>query len=225
MAGGAPVYPGILVFQNAFASFSQTTSITTTGTYYDIAAGYIDGDNWLDVAAAGQGATGGLRVWRNSFGSWIYSSSGLTTTNTFRGVALDDVDLDGKPELVASRFGFPSATGGGVFIYKYDANTNTWSLAPNQIALTGSYYKLKLNDLNNDGWLDLIAGGGSTTGSAGPVHVARIGQRFRGDDLTHQHRQCRSAGCGRFRSQRPAGHRRSRQFRWRRSGLVGRRGA
>ncbi len=166
VAGGAPVYPGILVFRNAFASFSQTTSITTTGTYYDLAAGYVDGDTWLDVAAASQ-AGGGLKFWRNSFGSWTYASNGLTTTNTFRGVALDDVDLDGKLELVASRFGFPSATGGGVFIYKYDSLANTWSLAPNQIALTGSYYRLKLNDLNNDGWLDLIAGGGSTTGSPG----------------------------------------------------------
>jgi hypothetical protein len=40
VAGGAPVFPGILVFQNNFASFSQTTSITTSGTYYDLAAGY-----------------------------------------------------------------------------------------------------------------------------------------------------------------------------------------
>lgn len=167
VAGGAPVYPGILVFQNAFSSFSQTTSITTTGTYYDLAVGYVDGDNWLDVAAAAQTATGGVRFWRGNFGTWLYSNNGLTTTNTFRGVVFDDVDLDGKPELVASRFGFPSATGGGAFIYKYDSLANSWSLAPNQIPVANSYYKLKLNDLNNDGWLDLIAGGGSTTGSPG----------------------------------------------------------
>ena len=165
VAGSTAASPGIQVYQNAFASFSQTASITTTGTYYDVAAGYVDGDTWLDIAAASQ--TGGLKFWRNSSGTWIDSSSGLTTTNTFRGVVLGDVDLDGKPELAASRFGLPSATGGGIFIYKYDTGTNTWSLAPNQIPLTNSYYKLVLSDLNNDGWLDLTAGGGSTGGSAG----------------------------------------------------------
>ena len=115
----------------------------------------------------GKRATGGLRFWRGSGGTWTYSSAGLTTTNTFRGVTFGDVDLDGKPELIASRFGFPGPSGGGLFIYKYDSGANTWSLAPNQIPLTNSYYKLALSDLNNDGWPDLVAGGGSTTGSAG----------------------------------------------------------
>jgi hypothetical protein len=168
VAGGAPVYQGIHVFLSTGASFSETTPITTTGQYYDVAADYVDGDGSIDVVAAGQAATGGLKFWRGNYGSgWIYDSAGLTTTNTFRGVTFGDVDLDGKPELIASRFGFPSSTGGGLFIYKYDATTNTWSLAPNQISLTNSYYKLELGDLNNDGRLDLVAGGGSTTGSSG----------------------------------------------------------
>ncbi|HTP08020.1 MAG TPA: VCBS repeat-containing protein, partial [Anaerolineae bacterium] len=168
VAGGAPVYQGIRVFLSTGASFSETTPITTTGQYYDVAADYVDSDSSVDVAAAGQGATGGLRFWRGNLGSsWTYSSVGLTTTNTFRGVTFGDVDLDGKPELIASRFGFPSPSGGGIFIYKYDSTSNSWSLAPNQIPLTNSYYKLELGDLNNDGRLDLVAGGGSTTGSAG----------------------------------------------------------
>ncbi len=61
-----------------------------------------------------------MKFWRGNFGTWTAASTGLTTTNTFRGVTFGDVDLDGKPELIASRFGFPSATGGGLFIYKYD---------------------------------------------------------------------------------------------------------
>ncbi len=165
VAGGAPVYQGIRVFLSTGASFSETTPITTTGQYYDIAAEYVDGDGYVDVAAAVQ--NGGLKFWRYNGSSWTYASAGLTTANTFRGVTFGDVDLDGKPELVASRFGFPSSTGGGLFIYKYNTGTNSWSLASNQIPLTNSYYKLELDDLNNDGWLDLVAGGGSTTGSPG----------------------------------------------------------
>jgi hypothetical protein len=167
IAGGAPGYPGVLVFQNNFNSFSQTTAITTTGTYYDVAVDTVDNDGWLDVAAAAQASTGGLRFWRGNFGAWTAANTGLTTTNTFRGVTFGDVDLDGKPELLASRFGFPGPTGGGLFIYKYNIGTNAWSLAANQIPLTGSYYKLLLDDLNNDGRLDLVAGGSSTTGSPG----------------------------------------------------------
>jgi hypothetical protein len=166
VAGGASVYQGIRVFLSMGASFSETTPITTTGQYYDVAADYVDGDGSVDVAAAAQ--NGGLKFWRGNDGnSWTYASADLTTTNTFRGVTFGDVDLDGKPELIASRFGFPSSSGGGLFIYKYDQVANRWSLAPNQIPLTNSYYKLELGDLNNDGWPDLIAGGGSTTGSPG----------------------------------------------------------
>ena len=165
VAGGAPVYQGILVYLNQGASFSETTPLTTTGTYYDVAAGYVDTDGAVDVVAASQNS--GLKFWRGNYGSWTYTSAGLTTADTYRGVAFGDVDLDGKPELLASRFGFPGPTGGGLFIYKYDTLTGSWSLAPNQIPLTNSYYKLELGDLNNDGWPDLVAGGGSTTGSPG----------------------------------------------------------
>jgi hypothetical protein len=167
IAGGAAAFPGILVFQNNSISFSQTTSITTTGSYFDLAVGYVDGDNWLDVAAAAQASTGGgVKFWRGNFGTWLAANNGLTTTNTFRGVTFGDVDLDGKPDLLTDRLGPPSAIGGGIFIYKYDTVANTWSLAPNQIPLTNSYYKLLLDDLNNDGWLDLTAGG-STASSLG----------------------------------------------------------
>jgi hypothetical protein len=168
VAGGAAVYPGIRVFLSTGASFSETTPITTTGAYFDVAADYVDNDSSVDVVAAGQGATGGLRFWTGNFGSsWTYHSAGLTTTNTFRGVAFGDVDLDGKPELIASRGGLPGSSGGGLFIYQYDSLAGTWSLTPDQIPLTNSYDKLELSDLNNDGWLDLVAGGGTNSGSAG----------------------------------------------------------
>ena len=164
-AGGAPVFPGVHVYLNLGLNFSQTTSLTTTGTYNDIAVGYIDTDGYIDVVAAANSA--GLKFWRGNAGNaWIYASNGLTTTNNFRGVTFGDVDLDGKPELVAARSNIASSTGGGIFVYDFD-NISTWSLAPNQIPVTNSYYELALDDLNNDGRLDLVAGGGSTFLSQG----------------------------------------------------------
>jgi hypothetical protein len=160
-AGGTPVFPGLHVYLNQGATFSQTTSLTTTGTYNDVAAAYVDNDGYIDVVAAADAA--GLKFWRGTANNaWIYASTGLTSVNNFRGVTFGDVDLDGKPELVSARSNISSTTGGGLFIYDYNINTGSWFLASNQLPVANSYFKLTLDDLNNDGWLDLVAGGGST---------------------------------------------------------------
>ena len=166
VAGGAPVYPGVHVYLNQGSNFSQTTSLTTTGTYNDIAAAYVDADGYIDVVAASNAT--GLKFWRGNFNNaWTYSSVGLSNTNNWRGVTFGDVDLDGKLELVAARSNIASATGGGLFVYDYNELGGTWALAPNQLPVTNSYYKLILSDLNTDGRLDLVAGGGSTFLSQG----------------------------------------------------------
>lgn len=165
-AGSAPVYQGVHVYLNFGGSFSQTTSLTTTGQYEDIAAAYVDNDGYIDVAAAANAT--GLKFWRGGFNnSWTYTSSGLTTTNNWRGVTFGDTDLDGKPELVAARSNIAGSTGGGLFVYDYEIFPGSWSLAPDQLPVTHSYFKLVLADLNNDGRLDVTAGGGSTFLSQG----------------------------------------------------------
>ncbi|MBI5565795.1 MAG: VCBS repeat-containing protein, partial [Chloroflexi bacterium] len=165
VAGGAPIFTGIHVYLNQGSNFSETTALTTTGTYNDIAAAYVDNDGYIDVIAAADST--GLKFWRGNFNSaWIYASTGLSTTNNWRGVTFGDVDLDGKLELVAARSNIASSTGGGLFVYDYDL-LGMWSLSPNQLPVTNSYFKLVLADLNIDGRLDLTAGGGSTFLSQG----------------------------------------------------------
>jgi hypothetical protein len=166
VAGGAPVFQGVHVYLNQGSSFSETTALTTTGTFNDIAAAYVDHDGYVDVIAAANST--GLKFWRgNANNAWIVASNGLTTSNNWRGVTFGDIDLDGKPELVAARSNIAGANGGGIYVYEYDIQSNLWSLGPNQLPVNNSYYKLILDDLNTDGRLDLVAGGGSTFLSPG----------------------------------------------------------
>jgi len=167
VAGGSTiVLPGVRVYLNQGSSFSETTALTTTGTFNDIAAAYVDGDGYIDVVAAADST--GLKFWRgNANNAWTYASSGLSNTNNWRGVTFGDVDLDGKLELVAARSNIAGPTGGGLFVYDYTEVGGTWALAPNQLPVNNSYYKLILSDLNTDGRLDLVAGGGSTFLSQG----------------------------------------------------------
>jgi hypothetical protein len=125
-----------------------------------------DGDGYIDVVAAADST--GLKFWRGNFNNaWIYTSVGLSNTNNWRGVTFGDVDLDGKLELVAARSNIAGPAGGGLFVYDYTELGGTWALAPNQLPVNNSYYKVILNDLNTDGRLDLVAGGGSTFLSPG----------------------------------------------------------
>jgi hypothetical protein len=164
--GNGGVAAGIKVYLNNTSSFSQTTSPTTTGSYPHLAAGYIDVDGYVDIA--GGNSSTGVRAWRGgSNNSWTQASTGLSTTTGFRGVTLGDVDNDGKSELIASRMGFTNSNGGGLFAFDWSDTAYSWSLAPNPIPLTGSYDEIDLADLNNDGWLDLIAAAASTQGTSG----------------------------------------------------------
>ena len=165
-AGSGGVAPGIKVYLNFGSYFSETTPITTTGNYNQVASGYVNDDGYVDVAAGNN--SGGVWFWRGAAGNnWMLASTGLSATTGFRGVALGDIDNDGKLDLVASRTGFSGTTGGGLFAFLWNQSTGSWSLALNQIPVMGSYDQLALYDLNNDGWLDLIAGGMPTQGTTG----------------------------------------------------------
>ena len=157
-SGGSPI-SGIRVYLNTGSGFTETTPITATGQYDDLAASYVDNDGYIDIAAAG---ASGIRFWRGNLSGWTESSSGLPAALSYRGIALGDIDRDGKPDLLTSRMFQVNILDGGIFIYEYDPVANQWSLGPHQIPITGSYYKLQLTDLDQDGWPDLVASGNST---------------------------------------------------------------
>jgi hypothetical protein len=164
--GNGGTAAGIKVFLNNISSFSQTASLTTTGAYNELATGYMDTDGYVDVIAGGNSS--GVRFWRGtSSNNWIATNSGLSTTTGFRGVAIGDINLDGKPDVIASRTGFSGTTGGGLFAFLWNDSSSNWTLVPNQIPVMGSYNQIDLADINNDGWLDLIAASMPTQGTVG----------------------------------------------------------
>jgi hypothetical protein len=146
--------------------------VTTTGTYNEVAVAYVDEDKWIDIAATS--ASAGVRFWKTGIGisglTWFPANTGLPATGQYRALALGDLDNDAWTELVTSRAGV-SPAGGGIFIYDWDNGYNfgagRWILAANQISATNSFGRIQLRDINNDGWLDVIAAGYPTEGGQG----------------------------------------------------------
>ena len=154
---------GIKVYLNDLPRWAATTVVpTTTGSYGELAVGYIDRDGYLDLVAANTGSTSGIYAWRGNYdGSWTTSSTGLPTTGGYRGVAVGDINNDGKSDIVASGY----AANSGIQALLGDGY-GSWSVT-DPITSTGSFGQLALGDLNNDGRLDLAANAWSANGPYG----------------------------------------------------------
>jgi hypothetical protein len=164
-----PASGGIQVFHYGTVDyFVPAPPVTTTGTYNEVAVAYVDRDmslqGYLDVAATRDNT--GVYFWKGGAGAtWTLARTGLPTTATYRGLALGDLDNDTWSELVTSRAGF--SPNGGLFIYDWNDASSAWSLAAGQISTTASYGRIELHDINNDGWLDVVAAGYPTEGGQG----------------------------------------------------------
>jgi hypothetical protein len=120
------------------------------------------------IAAATMGGShGGLHVWRyNSGGTLTSTWSKTSSTNTYWGVGIGDIDHDGASELVAvSRFvsskrGVPSTL--DLEVYKQNSTGDpsaTYSLLPQ--AYTSSW-DIAVSDADNDGYPEILVGGRSS---------------------------------------------------------------
>jgi hypothetical protein len=169
------------------------------GLYWGIAAGDLNGDGKLDLVSSSQmppqpldcGAPGkavcdggGVEVFlQQADGSWRSSNEGFRPMNAL-GVAIGDLNNDGKPDVIVTGKTALKEIGGvyGIFPYLGDG-TGKWRLDEGTgLPLTGRMrtWGVGLADVNRDGVLDVGVAFGDVVGpgwrSGEPGHEAQRGK-------------------------------------------------
>jgi hypothetical protein len=140
----------------------ESTSLPVTGAYYGLSLGDWDDDGLSDISA---GQNAGVQAWVDKgtpilSGGWLEIVS-PTISGGYRGLDVGDWNHDGKLDIVAA-----NETSG---IQLWEGNGgNAWSdiaswTAPD-LPTGGNYHGIALGDLDNNGWLDVVAGSGADAG-------------------------------------------------------------
>lgn len=140
----------------------------------------VNGDGNLDVAAA---YSAGPRVWLgDGKGGWTEASAGLPAPDIhglYWGIAVGDLNNDGKLDLVSGSQmppqptgcgvpGAPVCVGGGVEAFLQNAD-GTWRFA-NEGFLPMNALGVAIGDLDNDGNADVLASGKTHLNEIGGVY-------------------------------------------------------
>ncbi len=133
-------------------------ALPITGIYYGITLDDVNLDGNLDIICTtmGLGPNIGVKVFLgDGAGGWTEGSTNLPN-GTYYGIATDDFNKDGNPDIVA-------ACSAGVKAWEGDG-TGSWTLRDNGLARSGSYSDVKFADFNLDGNLDIVAAGDDDNG-------------------------------------------------------------
>ena len=157
----------VFVFRNSGSgstiSFDNPLRFVTNYGPYGVAIGDLDGDGKPDLAIANNGSNY-ITLYRNtstpgsiSFGN---KTDLLINTNPY-GIAIGDLDKDGKAELVVSTEGGSSS----LYVIKNVSTPGNFSFgsAVSYASLAGAF-TLAIGDLDGDGYPDIAATGGNPDG-------------------------------------------------------------
>ena len=157
----------VSVFRNSSAgstiSFDNPLRFVTNAGPYSVAIGDLDGDGKPDLAIANNGSNY-ITLYKNTStpGSISFSNRTdiLVGTNPY-GIAIADLDKDGKAELVVSTEGGSSS----LYVIKNVSTPGSFSFgSPVSYANLAGAFTLAIGDLDGDGNPDIAATGGNPSG-------------------------------------------------------------
>ncbi|MEJ5359960.1 MAG: FG-GAP-like repeat-containing protein, partial [Desulfobacterales bacterium] len=132
---------------------------TVTGLYLDVLAADFDGDGLPDLAGAGWGSHGALRVWLGRPGGRWASLEPVASGN-FYALSAADLDRDGKLDLLAGTYrrGVRIFAGDGRGRFFETPSPPPQAAGPSVAREGASYWQAVAWDLDEDGWPDVVAG-------------------------------------------------------------------
>jgi hypothetical protein len=137
--------------------------IGDVGKVLSIDAGDLDGDGDIDLVS-GQSNSPRLLVWENDgspfSGSWSYHAIG-TPPAQVESVAVGDLDKDGDLDIVSATGldEWSASSNYRVMAWENDGTPFSGGWVSNDVYIvTYSVHAVALGDLDNDGWLDIVAG-------------------------------------------------------------------
>ncbi|HEU4625336.1 MAG TPA: VCBS repeat-containing protein [Steroidobacteraceae bacterium] len=152
--------------------YQSAMNVATGGNPNDVVIADVNGDGKNDLVAADDAASGRVVILLQDPASAAHflAPAGLATTNPAAGVAVGDLNGDGKPDIVAATSDTNGNNGAIVVFYQDPANAGSF-LAPVTFAGGAQPMAVKIADLNNDGLPDLavanLGPGTDGTGASG----------------------------------------------------------
>jgi hypothetical protein len=156
--------------------YQAATSYSVGGLPNDVQLADVNGDGKLDVIVADNASSGRIVVLPQDPASpgHFLAAIALATPNAASGVAVGDINGDGKADIAAGTSD-TSGNNGAVIVFYQDPATPGSFLAPATVAAGAQPITVKIADMNGDGLADLVAAnfgaGTNGVGSAG-VSVA-----------------------------------------------------
>lgn len=132
-------------------SFSGTSALSENGSYRAIAAD-IDGDGWLDLAAAD--VSGAIHIFSN-LANRNFRGAPATNSPNASGLVVGDFNKDGKNDVaVVNSPSCAAPCSGTVSVYPGTAGSYFGAGKKYSIGMHGA--AIAVGDLNHDGYLDLV---------------------------------------------------------------------
>lgn len=149
----------VWIGDSSFGWTAKNTGLPTSGEYTGIAVADMNKDGDLDILATDYSSGGPeVRLYTgDGTGSWTSRASSFATGNSVSyGIAAGDVDKDGDMDIVYSKgrgiVCLLGNSGGGT------GTSFTWTAASTNLPTSGQRSQMALEDLDNDGDLDIVSG-------------------------------------------------------------------